>query len=161
MDANTGEIGDTLNVREGMRVVSSDGEELGTVEQVWPETRGEVIESSSVDTGEGLGTGIARGDGTEIGGIMHGSAMPGFDAGPTLGMESASTDLPSGGQPIRSAGGGYFKVGGGGGFLGIGGGDLYVPLHAVGSITDEGVQLNIPAAVVDSQGWGNKPVDLD
>ena len=160
MDANTGEIGGTLNVREGMRVLSSDGEELGTVEQVWPETRGEVIESSSVDTGEGMGTSIARADGTEFGGLMHGSALPGYHEGRTFGAENVNAEVPGGG-PLRSAGGGYFKVGGGGGFLGIGGSDLYVPLHAVGSVTDQGVQLNVPAAVVDNQGWGSKPVDLD
>ncbi len=151
-----------FDIREGARVWGSDGQEIGAVTEVWPESRGEVIQGTG---GEAVGgTGPLH---TNPGLLGTGGSITSPIVGTPRGAEESSgpgipanADLPSQPQPLRSAGGGYFKVDRGG-FLGIGGRDLYVPFSGVMVADETGVRLNVTADEASNRGWQNRPAWLD
>ena len=147
-------------VEEGMTVYGSDGQEIGKVGKVWPESStGEVV----LGTGDEPGTVVGATMG--IPGALAPGGSPGHpgviaDASPdTPSMGGMTTDVPAD-TPQRTAGGGYFKVERGGLPI-IGGKDLYVPFQAIQGIDDRGVRLNVTSDGAGDQGWQTKPDWLD
>lgn len=135
----------TFDVQHGMEVFSSDGEKIGTVEEVFEGTgtgtesgaqATSTADESSFSTQNPSGFGFANPLGLDQN-SMGNEDGGGFDA--TRDPMDLQAEYGTTATATRTTGDtGYFKVSEGG-FLGLGAKDLFIPFTAIETVAADGV----------------------